>query len=70
MTESNLTVRQLITKLGMIGWSVDLYIEPKHKYWECKIWKKLDVEKSVTAAGTSRLSALWATIIELINTYA
>lgn len=67
MKESPTLVRHLITKLNQVGWTVDLYIEPKEKWWECYIWKKQNPDIFGKAAGTTRLSALWAAIIEVIR---
>lgn len=66
MSREPYTYRDIIGGLRRIGLRVDLFRDQRHKYWRCTIWKQ-NHKAYGYAAGTTRMSALWASVIELIK---
>lgn len=66
-TMTTIQAKHILAKLGEIGWKSDLFYNRKAQYWECHLWQGY---RSVKTAGTTRLSATWAAVLELIRAYA
>jgi len=66
MKENFTLVRQIVKKLDEIGWVADLYKDPRG-YWTCKMWRKDRPDSAGSAAGTTRLSAIHATLLDVIS---
>lgn len=55
---------EIITALQQLGWTVELKKEKDNTGWCCKLTKG---EVMVEAFGVTRLSTMWATVIEAIK---